>query len=500
MPRAKTTKKAASGISKQVEDRIVELSLQNPEFGARRLLSLLKKEKTGISSSQVYGVLKRNGLQNRELRLAKLDEPHSKKDLSAPEKTPVELTPETEERIVEISLENPDFGARRLAGVLAGEGIIISSSAVYTLLKRHGLQNRSLRLQRIELERLTDTPEPVVETAALYEIPMPAPAKVPQRIPQDTGRAWETPPAVSAAQAPVTSTHRARWLFFLGNILLLALIGYLGYQAVLKFQQARMAPVTFTTVEAAPVRVAVQQEPEVQPLKAYSKIWERNLFNTAEENSAAPKTEIPVDNIAPAKKDIGLKLMGTAVADDPAMSMAIIHNHSDSEQKIYYEGDKAGEVWIKKILRDKVIITTDQGDALLDANAEDSGKGSKTASPAQQTTAERGPSAGGESLGSPPEVSAASFADIDALMAQVHISPFLHNDQAVGIRLTGITSRSPLKKLRLRNGDVITGVNGERITDPAEANRFFEKLAEGGDITLQVIRRRRPKLIHLNIN
>lgn len=500
MALVETTKKTASRISKKVEDRIIELSLQNPEFGARRLQSLLKKEKTSISSSQVYGVLKRNGLQNREARLAKPDEPSSKKDLSAPEKTPVELTPGTEERVVELSLQNPDFGSRRLAGVLAGEGIIISSSAVYTLLKRHGLQNRSLRLSRIELERLTETPEPDVETAAPHEIPMPAIVEALQRAPQDIKETRETPAAVLATQAPVTSTHRARWFFFLTNIVLLALIGYLGYQAVLKFQLARMEPVTFKTVAAAPVGVAVQQEPKVQPLQAYSKIWERNLFNIAEKNSEAPKKEIPIEKIALAKKDIGLKLVGTAVADDPARSMAIIHNQSNRDQQIYYEGDNAGEIRIKKILRDKVIITTAQGDALLDANANDSGKESKTASPAQNTAAMRALSAGGESPGSRLEVDRSAFADINAIMAQVQVIPYNQNDKAAGIRLSRIKFRSPLTRLGLRNGDVITGVNGEKISDPSEANRLFEKLAEGGEITLQLLRRRRPKLIQIKIN
>jgi hypothetical protein len=45
MGRAKTTKKAASRISKKVEDRIAELALKNPDFGARRLVPLLNKER-----------------------------------------------------------------------------------------------------------------------------------------------------------------------------------------------------------------------------------------------------------------------------------------------------------------------------------------------------------------------------------------------------------------------------------------------------------------------
>ena len=74
MARAKTTKKAASRISKKAEGRIVELSLRNPDFGARRLIPLLKQKKISVSSSQIYGVLKRHDLQTREKRLARIEE------------------------------------------------------------------------------------------------------------------------------------------------------------------------------------------------------------------------------------------------------------------------------------------------------------------------------------------------------------------------------------------------------------------------------------------
>jgi type II secretion system protein C len=509
MTRAKTTKKAASRISKKDEDRIVELSMQNPEFGARRLLSLLKKEKISISASRVYSVLKRNGLQNRQARLAKLDEPYDKKDLSAPEKTPVELTPETEERIVEISLQNTDFGGRRLAGVLAGEGIIISSSAVYTLLKRHGLQNRSLRLSRIELERLTEPPAPAVETVAPHEIPKPAPAKVTQRVPQDTGRAWKTPPAVSAAQIQVISTRRARWFFFLGNMLLLALIGYLGYQAVLKFKQAGMEPVTTTTVAAARERVVVQQEPEVQPLKAYSKIWERNLFNITVKNSAAPKKEIPIEKIALAKKDIGLQLMGTVVADDPRLSRAIIDNRSIRKQEAYREGDSAGKVKIKKILRNNVVVTTAKGDKLLTVEIKETGGrstpyqtlqqvGSRSTS-AQQATGNRRAPTRTLSLNLNRDEVAASLADIDTLMEQVRLSPYMQGGQPSGFRLGIIPADSVLRKMGLRYRDVIVGVGEESITGPNQGSYFFQKLAEGSEVTIKLKRRRRTRNISLKI-
>ena len=117
MARANTTKKAASRITQKAEERIVELSLQNPDFGAKRLVPLLKQKKIKVSSSQIYGILKHNGLQNRNARLARLKTRKTKKLI--PAKTPLaKIAPEVEEQVVEIALQHPDLGAKRLLPLL----------------------------------------------------------------------------------------------------------------------------------------------------------------------------------------------------------------------------------------------------------------------------------------------------------------------------------------------------------------------------------------------
>lgn len=296
---------------------------------------------------------------------------------------------------------------------------------------------------------------------------------------------------------PPTAGNR-RWYFHILKVLLLLVIGGLGDQ-LLQFG-LQNGEADAAAVASAPVRVAAQTEDVVKPSAEYRGIRERNSLGTSEPESSAVASSIPPTKISAAGSGLGLKLIGTAVTDDPTMRMAVIDDRRNSGPKVCHEGDQVGEVRIKKILRNKVIITTARGDALLAANSPGFAQRLPSASPAQETAAKKTPVNNGESLGSQPAAGISPFADIDALMARVQISPYLENDQAAGVRLAGIGSRSPLTRLRLRNGDVITGVNGEKITDPAEAARFFEQLAAGGDITLQVIRRHRPKLIHLNFN
>ena len=518
---AQVLKTPAADITPEIEEQIVEISLQNPDFGAKRLLPLLQESGIKASTSKIYSILKRRGLQTRKLRLARLDELDSKEDAPAPEKAPAELAPEIEERIVEVSMQNPDHGTRRLVGLLAGEGISISSSAIYTLLKRHGLQTQSLRHSRIELERLTDGAPPAAETDIPYAVPVPATPEEPEQAPADTVDISETRPVAPAPSMPVKSPRGAPWFFYLADVLLLALVGYLGYlgyHTVLNFKQVRLEPEAVATVKPEPVLPAAQTQIAVQPLKGYHKIWERNLFNIKEEKAPAPVKEIEIEKIALAEKSIGLKLMGTVLADDSSMSRAIVHNQKTREQEAYREGDEAGKAKIKKILRNKVIITTAKGDQLLTIDDEDFGKGGSAASKqrrAPMSLTSPQPTARERETGTTPRLTgtrsisldrdevSATLADTDRLLQELTISPFTQGDEPAGFIISNIPRGSVLSKMGLRNGYVVTQLNDQAITSPDQAADFFRTLADGGEVTIQVRRsrgvRRRSRQINLNI-
>ena len=517
-------KKLPIDISPAIEERIIEISLQNPDFGAKRLLPLLQESGIDTSTSKVYSILKRHGLQTRKLRLARLSGLRGTKDAPAPEKAPSELTPEIEERIVEVSLQNPESGTRHLAGLLAGEGISISSSAIYSLLKRHGLQTSALRKSRIDLLHLTETGSPAAETAVQDAVPLPAMPGEPEQAPADPLEISGTPPSAPAPSVLVKSPSRTRWLFHLADVLLLALVGYLGYlgyHTVLDLKQSKPQPEAVAAVKPEPARRSVQPNIAVEPLKGYHKIWERNLFNIPDKTAPAPKAEIPIEKIALAKKNIGLKLVGTVVADDAAYSRAIVHVSKTREQDAYREGDQAGEAKIKKILRNKVIITTDKGDQLLTIDDEDFGKGGKASS--KKRGASRGltspqPNAGemrygvsgsqlsrrrARSINLNHEEVAASLADTEQLLQELTISPFMQDEQPAGFIISKIPRGSILTKMGLRNGYVVTQLNDQEITSPDQAAEFFSTLAEGGEVTIQVRRsrgvRKRSRQINLNI-
>jgi general secretion pathway protein C len=531
-------KKPAARITGDLAERIVEISLQNPDFGARRLLPLLKKEKIRIPSSTVYSVLKRRGLQTREKRLAKTAETIAEPVLF-PKTFPGKIPPGVEDRVVALSLQNPGFGARRLMPLLQQEEIFVSASAVYTVLKRNDIENRQKRLLMLEARQAPEAPpepelegpehiaeaseikpiptideatEPVFEPAVAAPVPpeieTPAPAAEPESAAAEPPQ-LERPPLRKAPVIPLKK--RSHWVFYALYLLLFVLIGYLGFHSFQAIQYARLETETVTAADSAAPDIPADAESAAaeRPLDGYRQIWERNLFNIARAGNSESPGKISLDKIALAKKDLGLQLVGTVVADDPQMSRAIIDNRKTREQEAYREGDKAGEVRIKKILRNNVVITTAEGDELLTVEIKETGKVTAAYTGAQQVGSRSAPAPRATASGQAPartlslnlkrDEVAVAFTDMDGFMKELRIVPYKTGDQPSGFMISRITPQNVLRKMGLRSRDVITAINDEAITGPEQAAGFFERLSQGGEVTINFQRRRRDRQIRLNI-
>jgi type II secretion system protein C len=431
------------------------------------------------------------------------------------------ITKDIAERIVEVSLQHPEFGSRRLTALIAQEGILVSASSVYMVLKRHGLNTRFLRLSKIEaLPQSTDFPE-ADET--------PAPYAVLQGVPHEEAKNRILPPEVTKTQAvledteeavisrqaaPISRKHgkpkaRSPWFLTLLNILLFLLLVFLGFNTVQNVRTNSGQPAAGAALYRSPVAPKIERETDIQPISHYRMISERNLFNISKENAPVLKKDIVTEDIAPATADLGLKLLGTVVADDITVSLAIVHDEKTRQQAVYHEGDYAGDVRIKKILRSKVVITTDKGDELLTIDVAESGK-ARTGLLRQRST----PVGFGSSLQAPgsqlPVIRRRTrvisredrekfLTDIEELMAQLNISTKTADGLPLGFKISNIPRRSILWKMGLRNRDVITGVNDQAFTGKEQAAEFFNNLSAGGEFSINLMRRNRNRQINLNI-
>ena len=242
-------------------------------------------------------------------------------------KTAFNISKDVELRIVELSLQNPEFGAKRLSGLLEQEDNDISASSIQYILKRHGLENLEKRRERVKVKRAVE------ELRSQSENPPPVPRmRAEKKFPSHVKPVSKT---------PVPAKVRSSWGLTAFNILLFVLIVFSGLYAAQNIRSAipepQPVPVT-TQVPAENIPAAIKVA--VLPLDDYHPIWERNLFNISQVEAPAPKKDSAPQELTLAKQDLSLELVGTVVSDDPSLNRALIENLVDRSQGIYRVGSR----------------------------------------------------------------------------------------------------------------------------------------------------------------
>lgn len=248
-----------------------------------------------------------------------------------------------------------------------------------------------------------------------------------------------------------------------------------------------------------------------KPAKDHYK--DRNFSSSKKSNSeVSPKITVARKPIH-ANDELGLRLVGTVVFDKSGMNQALFESLTTHKQGIFREGSRIGEIQIKKILRDKVIIVTAEGERLLNVGHGRASRVSNPSPPAQRETGAR-PSQSpqrvterwipGKSYSLAHDEVVASLANIQELEQRLDITPNLIDDEPLGFVISRIPQQSILRKMGLKNNNAIVEVNGQAITGPEQADLFFQTLRQGGEVDVKVKKgrgvRRRTRIIHMNIN
>jgi general secretion pathway protein C len=514
--------KEPSKITDEVGERIVQISLQNPEYGARRLLPLLEKDGILLNASAVYRVLKHANLENREKRLERSEnqlavEVMPEETVESPQADFFEIPPTTEaphwdqeaiESVISDAAEEPELGPEAFEPIIP---VPSEESESIPDVIQQPIEPPAEAPEQIPEVAEQKVPSPAGETqmfpGIMVELLKPPGAEPEQPAPEIID---QQPPAHLPADIKATKTTKIRgpWFLTMFNLLLLLLLGFLGFYAWQNVLWTDPEPELIAAIPPATDIAPAKPSEAAPPLSSYRMISERNLFNIAKEEAPAPKKEIDIEIIDPAKKNLGLKLVGTVVLDDSKYSVAIIDNQKISRQEAYREGDQANEVLIKKVMRNKVIIATEEGDKLLIVETETTAKRTKSPSYARQIPGNvnipsqipgQVPAARTRSINLDLEEVAAAFEDSEKLLQEVNVAPYTQGDQAAGLRLNRIPAKNIFRKMGLRSRDVIVGINGEPISGPEQVGDFIRTLGNGGEVTITIKRRRRTRQINLNI-
>lgn len=229
-------------------------------------------------------------------------------------------------------------------------------------------------------------------------------------------------------------------------------------------------------VEPAPAPVAMAAhpaEPEPQPDDYLSRIRERDLFGVLRDAIPAPPTV-----------STALTVQGTVVTKPAHSSAAFVRAPGSSTSVVAVVGQRVGDAEVLEIRSDGIRVRDGRGVeawiGLRDAEAS-----TPTAAPAQRMSLTR--------------------ADVDRLLVEVptggtraspHRGP---NGEIDGYRISSIRRGTALDKLGLRNGDVLTSVNGRPLDSVESVARLVTELRDSREITLDVRRRNKEEQIVYDI-
>jgi type II secretory pathway component PulC len=265
-------------------------------------------------------------------------------------------------------------------------------------------------------------------------------------------------------------------------------------------------PSTASTAQPGPDVRQAQAKVRANPIETYRVIWERNLLRVSEPTKKQKVPEsIDVDKIAVAEENIGLKLIGTVLANDPRLNYAIINVEATRRQGVFREKDRIGEVLIKGILRNNVIIETDKGETkrLSVEDGEVRNIGASKASPQPPAESKADSDTPREIEGNfisvqiPRDQIASSLSNAQLATAESSISSQLSDGHLNGFKILNPGPQNILTRIGLLPGDLIIGMDGVQLEGHEDRKAFFQKLVAGGEVSILVQRGNKVQLLHV---
>ena len=287
----------------------------------------------------------------------------------------------------------------------------------------------------------------------------------------------------------------------LANLLLTTAIIYLGVNTFYTFTAVRLDPGTAAT-KTGDLVPSMDQESKA-PLPQYDTIAERNLFNiTAEPESKKAEPEAEAVNLDALKEtELKLKLWGT-VTGGGEQSYAVIEDQKAREQNLYRAGDTIQDATVKLILREKVVLTVEGRDEILtmeETASESRGARAGNSVAATSQTPRLPVSPYTRKVRLPSARIQEAMQNIGNIMEQANIRPHIQDGQPDGISITAIKPNTIFRHMRLRNGDVITGVNGNPVRSMEDAIRIFGDITTSDSVQLEIKRRGRSQILDYQI-
>jgi general secretion pathway protein C len=277
--------------------------------------------------------------------------------------------------------------------------------------------------------------------------------------------------------------------FTILNLLLIVAIVYFSVNTFYGIAAMKLDPGQPNLAGSSKISIPVKET--IPPLSHYNAIFDRNLFKT-KAKADIKTSSINIDALK--QTDLNLKLWGTVtgLADK---TYAVIEEAKTRKQNLYRVGDTLQNATVKMVLREKVVLNVDGKDEVLEIEKVRSSirftSGVQPTQPpgtgqTQRITLRRA------------QIENA-LEDVNKLLTQVDLRPHYTDGNPDGILLNRIRPRSIFLRMGLRNGDIVTGVNGKPLRSVNDALSLYVGLRSAENLNLQLKRRGRSRTIDYSI-
>ncbi|MGM0418302.1 MAG: type II secretion system protein GspC [Thermodesulfobacteriota bacterium] len=281
--------------------------------------------------------------------------------------------------------------------------------------------------------------------------------------------------------------------FTLFNLFMTAVIVFAGVDAVYSviFSDADYYQTQKINADTGSAEISVKKDETgslEKSLNQYSQIYERNLFGTLVSKKDS-KPDIDIKSLE--KTRLNLKLLGTVVGFNINYAVIVVENN----QGLYKEDDEIKDAKIKRIFRQKVVLTRNGKDEILTIDEEEGQKQKYYKSVDESIN-----QSGENSYEISREFIDKSLENMNSLMRQARVRPNFENGKPAGLKIESIRPFSLFKKMGLENGDVLVGANGKEIKTVNDAIGVYHSLKSAEKIALDIKRNGSNQTIEYNID
>jgi len=267
------------------------------------------------------------------------------------------------------------------------------------------------------------------------------------------------------------------------NIFLIVVVGYFCIKIFYKIIAEDINNIDLkgdTRIE----KISYKEDENHKSLSYYSPIIERDLLKTKKKSNKILKDKINLEALK--HTDLKLRLWGTVTADDKQTAYAVIEELKAKKQNLYRVGDKIQDATVKMIFREKVVLSINGRDEILEIEELSANKKTNKSVLKSNVIYKR-------NIKSNRLKTEKVFKEVNKLISQANIKPYFEKGKIGGIILTRIKPDSLFNKMGLKNGDIIKGVNGENIESVDDIQKFYKSLKASPDVRLQIKRKGKHK-------